>query len=130
MYPTGSLPVHLNGSAPQHARLSPSIYAHEWNPYTMSPNEATSNSTFMMTNGYPQNCTLSPFPMQSRTPLSLPQLSPTSSDISLSPSYAASHLSTPTTPGTPQSFMPSPTLSQQKSQVLDVCHTYLLISIY
>jgi len=142
MYSTGALQIHLNGPPP---RLSPpSIYPeNDWHNYPSygSPNEANSGSpTFMMNNYSPTgNNSLSPFSIPPRASSNLPQVSPTSSDHSLSPLYGSSRFSTPTTPASAsQPLMPSPTLSQvdhmlqQDSQVMtpDVCRIYPLILIY
>lgn len=141
MYPTEPLQFHVNAPVPQHSRLSPSSpYVDDWTNYQSygSSHEDSGSSTFMIMNNYPpnDNISLSPFLMQPRSLSSLPQLSPATSDSSLSPLYHTSTLSTPTTPASAsQSFLPSPTSSQedhmrqQESQVsaLDVCHIYLSI---
>lgn len=147
MYPTGPQ-IQFNAPLAQPPRLSPfPVYADDWSQYQPydSPNEnlGFSSSNFMMMNNikYSPNTdnSLSPFSIQPRTHLSLPQLSSANSDSSLSPSYGTSCLSTPTTPASAtQSFMPSPTLSQvdhmhqQDSQAvtLDVCGSYLFIPFY
>lgn len=152
--------IQVYDSASLHPQLSLPIYPeHQWNGYANCglPNESTQSSpNVLMTNGYSpsgSNC-LSPFTMQTSSSLpssSLPQLSPTTSDPSLSPLYSSSRLSTPSTPLSSQSFMPSPTflhsptlmpsptLSQgdqlhtQDSQVSttsDVCHIHLFICFY
>jgi len=117
MYPTESLHIQVYDSAHLHPQLSLPIYPEHWNNYPncLLPNEATQSSpNLMMTNNYSpsgSNC-LSPYSMQtpsSLPPSSLPQLSPTNSDPSLSPLYTSSRLGTPTTPASSQSFMPSPT---------------------
>jgi len=111
LYP---LQLHLNVSAPQQPQLSHSPVFPQWthNSNYVLPNEAnSSSSTYMMMNYSPSDSnSLSPFGVQATS--SLPQLSPGSSDPSRSPSYGASRLSTPVTPASTQSFMPSPTLSQ------------------
>jgi hypothetical protein len=136
MYP---MQIHVNDSTPQHPQLSPSsMFSDHWNNYAnyVPSNEANSTSSNYLitnnTNTYSPNDsnTLSPFAVQ--PPSSLPQLSPANSDLSLSPSYGTSRLSTPTTPASTHSFIPSPTLSQgdhmlqQDSQVgtSDVRHIY------
>ena len=132
MYP---LQIHVNGSEPQQPQpVTSSMFTQQYYPYYVPPNEANSSSYVMM-NSHSVNGTdtLSPFAVQPSS--SLPQLSPASSDPSGSPSYGTSRLSTPTTPASTHSFIPSPTLSQgdhmpqQDSQVLtsDVCHIYLFI---
>lgn len=141
MYSADSLHIQVNGSAPLHPQMSLPIYNEQWNSYAncVSPNDATQTSPnyAMMSNYSPGGSnSLSPFSLQ--TPSSLPQLSPTNSDPSMSPLYGSSRLGTPTTPASTQSFMPSPTLSQEDhllqhdSQVLtsDVCHSYLVICFY
>lgn len=134
MYP---MQIHVNDPAPQHSQLSPSsMFSEHWNNYAnyVPSNEANSSSSnYLITNNSyspSDSNTLSPFAVQ--PPPSLPQLSAANSDLSRSPSYGTSRLSTPTTPASTHSFIPSPTLSQgdqmlqQDSQVgtSDVRHIY------
>jgi hypothetical protein len=145
VYPTESLHIQVYDSAPQHPQLSLPIYPEQWNSYAncVLPNEgAQSSPNLMMTNNYSPSGSnsLSPFAMQSSSlpPSSVPRLSPTISDPTLSPLYSSSRFGTPNTPGSSHSFMPSPTsptlsqdhLVQQDSQVSttsDVCHIYVFI---
>jgi hypothetical protein len=141
MYPADALHVQVNGSAPLHPQLALQFYPEQWNNYVncVSPNETTQSSpNLMMMNNYSPSNSLSPFSMQ--TPSSLPQVSPTNSDPSLSPLYSTSRLGTPTTPGSTlmsSPTIPSPTpsqehLLQQDGQVYtsDVCHIYLFICFF
>lgn len=158
MYPTESLQIQVYDSAPLHPQLSLPIYNEQWNSYTncVLPNETSQSSpNLMMTNNYSPggSNSLSPFAMQtpsSLPPSSVPHLSPTNSDPSLSPLYSSSRLGTPSTPASSQSFMPSPTFlhspnlmpsptlsqsdnllqqdSHTQASTSDVCHIYLFIS--
>ena len=147
VYPPEPLHIQVNGPAHLHPQLFPPTYSDQWSNYAncVSPNEATHNMMMNNNNYSPGGSnSLSPYTMQ--TPSSFSQLSPTNSDPSLSPLYGTSRLSTPTTPASTQSFMPSPTflpsptlmpsptpsqeehLLQQESQVLtsNVCHIFSL----
>ncbi|KDR80567.1 hypothetical protein GALMADRAFT_222164 [Galerina marginata CBS 339.88] len=121
-HPEAHTPLNIQTTG--YHRFTPSpTYTDSWAPnyYNASNEQASDSHSYIMGNGFSPESTLSPYSMQPRTPSSLPQLSPTHSDPTLSPLYSASpRLPTPSTPGSVnQSFIPSPTLSDLNLVSLD-----------